>query len=135
MSTDSSGQSVVGDRQGRADQGDGGAGLVSCPNDSTGDESAGGQSASTSRGRRRVRWTASTNSPIPRRRKTALFVRLSRGWVLDHVREVVLRQTGETTSRLDAGATAGDVPAWVLDEAGLRREDFSDATGGACRRE
>ena len=73
-------------------------------------------------------WTASTDGMATRTRR-ALFYQTPAGWVLDHVRETVVGQFTETTSDLDAEATATDVPAWVVRKAGLSREDLATTPG------
>jgi hypothetical protein len=71
---------------------------------------------------RSVSWTASTDHPLQRCTKTALFRETADAWVLQHVRTVTLRQRGETTSSLDPDASLSDVPTWAIDEAGLKFE-------------
>jgi hypothetical protein len=84
----------------------------------SGDDGTGSVSSSVS-------WTAG-----PGQEKTALFVETSDGWILDHVREVCSRKGGVVTSDLDSDVTATGVPGWVVDEAGLSRDDLA-TTGPA----
>lgn len=73
---------------------------------------------------RSITWHPPAEQTTGQRRKTALFRRTSRGWILQHIRQVTTRQRGETTSELDADAQPADLPPWIRQQVGL------DNTGG-----
>jgi hypothetical protein len=77
-----------------------------------------------------VSWNVRTDAPLHRHRKTALFYHDGTGWRLEHVREVTLRQRGQTTTDLAGDVSASDLPASVVRRADLSPNDDLDGGGG-----